>query len=83
MLYVNLTPEALAATRDPITPEIVERDARIFTEFLDYLRWLTDQDTSFQLTSGHVWALLYEGALRCRMWSEVCEEIGLPVREDW
>jgi len=75
--------EALANIGRVVHPEQVERDARIVTEFIDYLRWLADQDTGFRLAAGQVWGLYYEGVLRCRYWSEVCEDLGLPVREDW
>lgn len=75
--------EALANIGREINPKDVERDARIVTEFLDYLRWLAEQDTSFQLTAGQIWELYHEGVQRCIYWSEVCEDIGLPIREDW
>lgn len=75
--------EALANIGREVTPEQIERDSRIVTEFLDYFRWLADQDTGFTLTAGQVWELYHEGVLKCIYWSEVCEDIGLPVREDW
>ena len=75
--------EALANIGHAIKPQDVERDSRIVTEFLDYLRWLADQDTGFKLTAGQLWELYHECVMRCRYWSEVCEDIGLPVRDDW
>jgi hypothetical protein len=53
------------------------------TELLDYIRWLADQDASLPRTAGVVWALYYEGVRRGRHWSEVCEDLGLPIRVDW
>lgn len=82
-IYADLTPDALANLDWEIdTPEI-EGNAPIIAELLDYLRWLANQDISLRLTTGHIWALFYEGVRRGRVWSEVCEDIGLPVREDW
>lgn len=78
-----ITTSALADTGREVTVAEVERDAPIVTELLDYIRWLTDQDSSFRLTSGHIWTLYHEGVRRGRVWSEVCEDIELPVREDW
>lgn len=78
-----LTWEALADTPNEVTNEEVERDARIVTELLDYIRWLADQDTSMPLTAGDVWGLYHEGVRIGRHWSEVCEDLGLPVRPDW
>lgn len=78
-----LSPQALAALDDEITYEQVKNDPFSIAELLDYLRWLADHDTSAQLTTGHIWALYYEGVRRGRVWSEVCEDIGLPVRTDW
>jgi hypothetical protein len=78
-----ITPLALADTsREVITKEI-DHDAPIVAELLDYIRWLADQDSSFPFTAGHVWTLYFEGVRRGRVWSEICEDIGLPVREDW
>jgi hypothetical protein len=79
MVYV----ETLANIGTEIDHRNVERDARIVTEFLDYWRWLAEQDTGFQVTVGQIWELYYMGVGKCRMWSEVCEDIGLPVRDDW
>lgn len=75
--------EALANIGREVNPQDVERDARIVTEFVDYIRWLADQNTGFRVTVGQLWELYYEGVMRCRYWPEVCEDIGLPVREDW
>ena len=33
--------------------------------------------------AGDLWELYYEGVRIGRVWSEVCEDIGLPVRKDW
>lgn len=78
-----ISPQALSATRYAVKPEQVERDARIVTEFVDYIRWLADQDTGLMLSVGDLWSLYHDGVLQCRYWSEVCEDIGLPVRDDW
>lgn len=80
---MSLTPQALASTGETITIQEVDRNAHIVTELLDYLRWLADQDTGIKLTAGDVWELFYEGVRIGRVWSEVCEDIGLPVRTDW
>lgn len=79
----EMTPEATAELPNVVARELVERDAPIVTEFVDYIRWLADQDTGFQVTVGQLWMLWYEGVVRCRHWSEVCEDQGLPVREEW
>ena len=78
-----ITPLALADTGNEVKYTEVEYDSRIVTELLDYIRWLADQDSSFPLTSGHVWTLYFEGVRRGRLWSEICEDIGLPIRLDW
>lgn len=78
-----ITPLALADTEREVKRQEIERDAPMVAELLDYIRWLADQDSSFPLTSGHVWTLYHEGIRRGRVWSEVCEDVGLPVREDW
>ena len=64
------------------TKEITEH-APIVAELLDYLRWLADQDTGRKITTGQVWELYHDGVRVGRMWAEVCEDLGLPVREDW
>ena len=78
-----LTTSALAATSTPIRHEDVERDARIVTEFLDYIRWLADQDTGLRVTIGQLWELYHLSVQHCQMWSATCEDLGLPVRDDW
>lgn len=80
---MTMTWEALAGTANEVTLAEVERDAQIVTELIDYIRWLADQDTSLPLTIGDVWSLYYEGVRVGRVWSEVCEDLGLPVRENW
>jgi hypothetical protein len=80
---MSLTFEALAATGKEITRQEVLDDWAVIAEFLDYLRWLADQDTGIKLTAGDVWELYYEGVRVGRVWSDVCEDIGLPVREVW
>lgn len=74
---------ALAATGDTITTQEVDENLYVITEFLDYLRWLADQDTGIPLNAGKVWELYYEGIHIGRMWSDICEELELPVREVW
>lgn len=78
-----ITPSALADTGREVTRQEVEHDAPVVAELLDYIRWLADQDSSFSLTAGQVWALYHEGVRRGRMWAEACDDIGLPEREDW
>lgn len=78
-----ITPLALGNIDHKIEAAEVEDEAYFIAELLDYLRWLADQDTSFALTAGHIWTLYYEGVMRGRVWSEVCEDIGLPIRTDW
>lgn len=74
---------ALAATGTEVTVSEVERDAPMVAELLDYFRWLADQDTGIKITVGDIWELFYEGIRVGRVWTEVCEEIGLPIRKDW
>ena len=61
----------------------IERDSRVIAEMIDYIRWLADQDALTKLTAADVWSLYYEGVRRGRHWSEVCEDLKLPVRTDW
>lgn len=78
-----ISPNALAQTDKTVeTPEITH-DAPIVAELIDYVRWLAAQDSSFPLTVGHIWTLYCDGVRQGRAWSEVCEDIGLPVREEW
>jgi hypothetical protein len=74
---------ALADIGKEVKTQEIEYNAPIIAEFIDYIRWLADQDTSLKITVGQVWELFYEGLRVGRVWSEVCEDIGLPVREDW
>lgn len=78
-----LTPQALAATSREIKPLEFTDNWRVIAEFIDYLRWLADQDTGIKLTSGDIWELYYEGVRVGRVWSEICEDLGLPVRGVW
>lgn len=75
--------QALANIGEKIELQEVEDDAPIIAELLDYLRWLAEQDTGRRITIGQVWELYHEGVRIGRHWSEVCEDIGLPVRDDW
>lgn len=83
MKQLEMTPNALAALPDEVRLHEIDQDAPIIVELLDYFRWLADRDTAFPITAGHVWMMYYEGVRIGRLWSEVCEDIGLPVREDW
>lgn len=74
---------AIAALGDRVDGKQIERDAPIVREFVDYIRWLADQDTSFPVTIGQLWGLYYDGVVECVDWSETCEALGLPIREDW
>jgi len=78
-----LTPSARADIEHEVETKEIEYDAPIVAELLDYIRWLAAQDSSFRLTAGHIWTLYHEGVRRGRVWSEVCEDIGLLVRDDW
>ncbi len=80
---MTITWAALADTEHQVDHTEVEYDARIVAELLDYIRWLADQDSSLPITIGDVWSLYHEGVRAGRHWSEVCEDIGLPVRTDW
>jgi hypothetical protein len=80
----RMTPEAISSMMDkPVTREEVNRDYPIVAEFVDYIRWLADQNTSFTVSVGDLWQLYHDGVRKCKYWSEVCEDIGLPVRDDW
>lgn len=74
---------ALADIGRKIETKYVEDNLYCVTEFLDYLRWLADEDTARKVTVGQLWELFYEGIQAGRVWSDVCEELGLPVREIW
>lgn len=75
--------EPLANIAKPVTTRQVEHDAPIVAEFVDYIRWLAEQDTGFPLTAGVLWELYHESVLKCRYWSEVAEDLKLPVRDEW
>lgn len=66
-----------------ITSTHVETDCAMVAEFVDYLRWLAEQDTNMTLTAGQIWELYYECVLIGRHWSEVCDDVELPIRECW
>jgi hypothetical protein len=75
--------EALADIGREIKTKEIAHDAAIIAELLDYLRWLADQDTGYKFTAGQLWELYHQGVRIGRFWSEVCEDIGLPVRDEW
>ena len=76
-----VNPMALADTSREITTQEVHDNLYVVTEFLDYLRWLADQDTGKKLNVGQVWELYYEGIRAGRVWSEICADLKLPIRE--
>jgi hypothetical protein len=78
-----MTPRALHALGEMIEIGEVDRATAMIAEFLDYLRWLANQDTGRKLTVGDLWALYFEGVRIGRHWSEVCADLELPIREDW
>ncbi len=79
----SLSPLAIADVVNEVQIEEVKRDYPIVAEMIDYIRWLADQDLSFEITAGQVWALFHEGVRQGRYWNEVCYDLGLPEREDW
>ena len=78
-----MTPGALADVGREVTLQEVERDSAMVAELLDYLRWLAERDARLNLTAGQMWAMFHEGVRVGRLWSEVCADLGLPVRGDW
>ena len=79
-----MSPDAITSmAQEPVKVEEVARDAPIVAEFVDYLRWLADQDTGYKISVGDLWQLWYDGVRRCVSWSEVCFDLGLPERGDW
>lgn len=74
---------ALAATGRAITTQEVDENLYVITEYLDYLRWLADQDTGIKLNAGKVFELYYEAVHTGRAWSEICDDLELPVRKVW
>jgi hypothetical protein len=79
-----MTPEAISSMAEKmVTREEIQHDYPIVAEFVDYIRWLADQDTSFTVSMGDLWQLYYDGVRKGKYWSEVCEDIGLPVRDEW
>ncbi len=74
---------ALADTSREITTQEVDNNLYVVVEFLDYLRWLADQDTGIRLRAGQVFELFYEGVRAGRVWSEICADLELPIREVW
>lgn len=80
---MSLTFRALANTGQKIDVKEIDDNAPVIAELLDYIRWLADQDTGIKLTAGDLWELYYEGVRIGRVWSEICDDLKLPVREDW
>lgn len=75
--------ESLADIGRKVETKEVSYDAPIVAELLDYLRWLAEQDTGFRLTAGQIWELYHQGVRKCMPWAEICEDLKLPVREEW
>lgn len=73
----------LAALAQTVTPNEIVHDAPVVAEFVDYIRWLADQDTSMPVEIGKLWALYCYGVRECRYWLEAAEMIELPTRDDW
>lgn len=78
-----MTPDAIISMSKPVTRAEVQHDYPVAAEFVDYLRWLADQDTGYKVSVGDLWQLWHEGVREGRYWAEVCEDLGLPVREEW
>lgn len=84
MKQPSITMTALADTPHEVKPaEIAQAGEYVIAELFDYIRWLADQDSSFPVTIGQIWALYSDGVRVGRVWSEVCEDVGLPVRDEW
>lgn len=78
-----MTPDAITSMSEVVTTKEIAYEAPVVAEFVDYLRWLADQDTSYKMSMADLWMLWYEGVRRCIPWTTVCEDLGLPVRDDW
>ena len=78
---MSLTPQALADTGLTISSNEIKENALAVAELLDYIRWLAEQDSAITVTAGDIWGLYYERVRIGRVLSEVCEEIGLLVRD--
>lgn len=68
---------------EKITMDEMANDAPVILEFLEYLRWLAATTPNAQLSARRVWELYTYGVRDGRVWSDVCEELGLPLPEGW
>lgn len=78
-----MTPNAITSMSREITIQEIDDNAPIVAELLDYIRWLADRDTGHRMTIGDVWTLYHDGIRVGRVWSEICADLGLPIRDVW
>ncbi len=66
-----------------VTPEEVRLDAPIVAEFLDYFRWLSEYNAHETFDAAEIWHFFYESIRIGRVFSEVAEDLNLPIPESW
>lgn len=74
---------SLASLRNRVTPEEAESDSVLISEFLDYVRWLADQDTGVKFAIGELWALYHYVVREGQSWTDACEHLEFPIRTNW
>ena len=70
------------SVENKVTVREISDYAPIVAEFLDYLRWLAEQDVGFKISVGDLWQLYHDGVRQCRSWDEVLHDIGLPEQNE-
>lgn len=79
-----MSPDAInSMSTEPVKGDEIAHQPAVIAEFIDYIRWLADQDTGFKVAVGDLWQMFYDGVRRGITWDEVCHDLKLPEREDW
>lgn len=73
----------MMAASDEVTVSEVQKDPYAIMEFLEYLRFMADENTDQIITVGTVWAMFTKGVRDGQHWSEVADDLGIPQNTDW
>ena len=76
-----MSPDAISSVENEVTAREVYEYYPVVAEFIDYLRWLAEQNFGFKISVGDLWQLYHDGVRECRSWDEVLHDIGLPERD--
>jgi hypothetical protein len=68
---------------NPVSRKEADEESAVISEYIDYIRWLADQDPNLTVKVADIWALYHEGVRLGHHWSEACEDNGFPIRVDW